>query len=173
MPFTQQVSHYRIYSSTDVGVKLGFHYPSSRPEFTGRVDGPWTRVHFLTPELTARVNGCQKCTRVQGPSTRPVNSGSGNRALESIASRHCFSIVPFSTFRRQLKDFLFRKSFPNITSLVPLNSPSGSDFYLGRCKKNLDDYDYMHPYLPISVFCRLANKDLYEMSPKFRKRQLW
>ena len=32
----------------------GFHYPSSRPEFTGRVDGP---------------------------STRPVNSGNGNRAL--------------------------------------------------------------------------------------------
>jgi len=30
------------------------------PEFTGRVDGPWTRVHFLTPELTARVDGCQK-----------------------------------------------------------------------------------------------------------------
>ena len=30
-------------------VKVGFHYPSSRPEFTGRVDGPRTRVHFLTP----------------------------------------------------------------------------------------------------------------------------
>ena len=44
-------------------LKPGFHYPSSRPEFTGRVDG------------------CQKCTRVDGPSTRPVNSGSGNRAL--------------------------------------------------------------------------------------------
>jgi len=27
-------------------VKVGFHYPSSRPEFTGRVDGPRTRVHF-------------------------------------------------------------------------------------------------------------------------------
>jgi len=73
-------------------------------EFTGRVDGPWTRVHFLTPKLTARVDGCQKCTRVDepstwvhfltpvnsgrqlgcqlGPSTRPVNLGrSGNRAL--------------------------------------------------------------------------------------------
>ena len=59
---------------------------------------------FLTPELTARVDGCQKmhpssravnsgafltpvnsgvkkCTRVHGPSTRAVNSGSGNRAL--------------------------------------------------------------------------------------------
>ena len=31
------------------------------PEFTGRVDGPWTRVHFWHP------------------STRAVNSGSGNR----------------------------------------------------------------------------------------------
>ena len=51
-------------------IKPGFHYPSSWPEFTGRVDGPWTPVHFLTPELTARVEECQKCTRVDGPSTR-------------------------------------------------------------------------------------------------------
>ena len=50
------------------------------PEFTGRVDGPWTRVHFLTPELMARVNdvnsgrqlGCQKLH----PSSRTVNSAS-------------------------------------------------------------------------------------------------
>jgi len=26
--------------------------------------------------------GVKKCTRVHGPSTRPVNSGNGNRALE-------------------------------------------------------------------------------------------
>ena len=25
-------------------LKVGFHYPSSRPEFTGRQLGPWTRV---------------------------------------------------------------------------------------------------------------------------------
>jgi len=34
-------------------LKVGFHYPSSRPELTG----------------------VKKCTRVHGPSTRPVNSG--------------------------------------------------------------------------------------------------
>ena len=62
-------------------VKVGFHYPSSRPEFTGRVDGPRTRVHFRHPstrtgvrfplsELTARVDGCQK----MHPSSRAVNS---------------------------------------------------------------------------------------------------
>ena len=39
---------------TIAGVKVGFHYPSSRAEFTGR-------------QL--------------GPSTRAVNSGSGNRPL--------------------------------------------------------------------------------------------
>ena len=44
------------YSAT---VKVGFHYPSWRPELTG----------------------VKKCTRVLGPSTRPVNSGSGNRPL--------------------------------------------------------------------------------------------
>ena len=31
-----------------VTVKPGFHYPSSRAEFKGRVDGPWTWVHFLS-----------------------------------------------------------------------------------------------------------------------------
>jgi len=49
-------------------VKVGFHYPSSRPEFTGRELGPWTGVHFLTPVNSARVDGCQKCTWVYGPS---------------------------------------------------------------------------------------------------------
>ena len=58
-------------------LKPSFHYPSSWPEFTGRVDGPWTPVHFLTPELTARVDGCQK----MHPSWPHLNSGSGNRAL--------------------------------------------------------------------------------------------
>ena len=38
-------------------VKVGFHYPSSRPEFTGRVDGPRTRVHFLTPVNSGRELG--------------------------------------------------------------------------------------------------------------------
>jgi len=33
-------------------IKPGFHYPSSWVELT--------RVHFLTPELTARVDWCQK-----------------------------------------------------------------------------------------------------------------
>jgi len=51
------------------------------PEFTGRVDGPWTRVHFWH-RLTRAVNsGVKKCTRVHGTSTWPVNSGSGNWAL--------------------------------------------------------------------------------------------
>ena len=39
------------------GVKVGFHYPSSRAEFTGRVDGPRTRVHFLTPVNSGRELG--------------------------------------------------------------------------------------------------------------------
>ena len=38
-------------------IKVGFHYPSSRPEFTGRVDGPRTRVHFLTPVNSGRELG--------------------------------------------------------------------------------------------------------------------
>ena len=67
-------------------VKPGFHYPSSRPVH-GWVDGPWTRVYFLTPELTARLDGCQKMhpsswainsTRKLGPSTRVVETGLNN-----------------------------------------------------------------------------------------------
>jgi len=42
-------------------VKVGFHYPSSRPEFTGQIDGPRTRVHFFD-------------TRQLGPSTRVVET---------------------------------------------------------------------------------------------------
>ena len=38
-------------------LKVGFHYPSSRAEFTGRVDGPRTRVHFLTPVNSGRELG--------------------------------------------------------------------------------------------------------------------
>ena len=59
-------------------VKPGFHYPNSRPEFTGRVDCPWTLVHFLTPVNSGRQLWCQK----MHPSSRAVNSGSGNRALQ-------------------------------------------------------------------------------------------
>jgi len=104
------------FQATEHSLKPGFHYPSCeltarvhgpswRPEFTGvkkcnQVDGPSTRVHFLTPKLcifwhpsTRAVNlGVKKCTRVHGPSTRPVNSGSGNRALihhSSILPDYC------------------------------------------------------------------------------------
>ena len=36
---------------------------------------PYSEGRFPLTEFTARVHGCQKCTRVLGPSTRPVNSG--------------------------------------------------------------------------------------------------
>jgi len=43
-----------------------------------------SKARFPLPELTARVDGCQKCSRVDGrqlgPFTRAVNSGNGNRA---------------------------------------------------------------------------------------------
>jgi len=41
-----------------------------------------TRGHFMTPVNS----GVKKCTRVHGPSTRPVNSGSGNRALDPLTA---------------------------------------------------------------------------------------
>jgi len=67
------------------GLKPGFHYPSWRPELTARVDG-WpvsiTRQHG--PCWRARVS----TSRVDGPSTRPVNSNSGNRAGLSNMARY-------------------------------------------------------------------------------------
>ena len=85
-------------------LKPGFHYPSWRPELTGdrfplpvnngRVDG---RV-FLLAELTGRQHGpstrlvetrsrqhgpCWRVMETGHPSTRAVNSGSGNRALRN------------------------------------------------------------------------------------------
>ena len=48
----------------------------------------FTKGRFpLVDGLTARVDGCQKSTLVLGPSTRPVNSGSGNRPLELDTGR--------------------------------------------------------------------------------------
>jgi len=75
---------HQVRARARVRVKPGFHYPSSRPEFMGRVDGPSTRVHFLTPMNSARVDGCQKMhpswravksARELGPSTRVVDTG--------------------------------------------------------------------------------------------------
>ena len=58
-------------------LKPGFHYPSSRPELTARVDG-W-------PVSTTRVDGpCWRVMETGHPSTRAVNSGSGNWALVEI-----------------------------------------------------------------------------------------
>ena len=69
------------------GVKVGFHYPSSRPEFTGRVDGPRTRVHFLTPVNSGRelrvVETGRPCTRAVYTGVTGRNSGSGNRPLDT------------------------------------------------------------------------------------------
>jgi len=44
----------------------------------------FTRVHFLTPVNS----GVKKCTRVHGPSTQPMNSGSGNWA-KAVAHHSC------------------------------------------------------------------------------------
>ena len=49
--------HQDMVKSVLLTVKVGFHYPSSRAEFTGRVDGPRTRVHFLTPVNSGRELG--------------------------------------------------------------------------------------------------------------------
>ena len=54
------------HAGPDEALKVGFHYPSSRPEFTP----VYTGVRFPLPELTARVDGCQK----MHPSSRAVNS---------------------------------------------------------------------------------------------------
>ena len=68
----------------NIRLKHGFHYPSWRPEFTGRVDGPRTPVHFLTPVNSGRQLRCQKMhpssradnsVRELGPSTRVVETG--------------------------------------------------------------------------------------------------
>ena len=69
-------------SSTTGAITAKARFPL--PEFTARVYGPWSRVRFLTPELMARVDGCQKThqssravnsVRELGPSTRVVETG--------------------------------------------------------------------------------------------------
>jgi len=70
-------------------LKSGFHYPSWRPVLTARVDG-WpvsiTRKHGPSTRLVEtrpRQHGlCWRVMETGHPSTRAVNSGSGNRTLD-------------------------------------------------------------------------------------------
>ena len=41
----------------NLALKVGFHYPSSRAEFTGRVDGPRTRV--VETDLNTAHSACR------------------------------------------------------------------------------------------------------------------
>jgi len=60
-------------------VKPSFHNPSWRPELTARVDGwPVSITHQHAP--------CWRVMETGHPSTRAVNSGSGNRALVMTVS---------------------------------------------------------------------------------------
>jgi len=79
-----------------IRLKPGFHYPSWRPELTARVDG-WpvsiTRQHGPSTRLVetrARQHGpCWLVMETGHPSTRAVNSGSGNRALVDRQASCC------------------------------------------------------------------------------------
>jgi len=87
-----------VYNGTTTMVnkrlKPGFHYPSSRPEFTGRVDGPWTRVHFLTPVNSGRQLRCQKCTRVHGPAVNSARElGPWTRVVETGLYCYCYAVL--------------------------------------------------------------------------------
>jgi len=76
-----------------ITVKPGFHYPSSQAELTA--SEPVNSVAFFDTEVMVRKLGCifwypswrvsknapEFTGRQLGPSTRAVNSGSGNRAL--------------------------------------------------------------------------------------------
>ena len=58
------------------GLKVGFHYPSSRAELTARVRASGFHYPSWRPELTG-VKKCtrvKKCIRVLGPSTRVVET---------------------------------------------------------------------------------------------------
>jgi len=68
----------RRYVTHSETVKPGFHYPSWRLKLTARVDG-WPIS--ITRQHGPCRRACDSTSRVDGPSTRPVNSASGNRAL--------------------------------------------------------------------------------------------
>ena len=69
--------HRQIY--TDIQLETHTH-THLRSVSTTRVHGPCTRAScFHYPSSRPELTGVKKCTRVLGPSTRPVNSGSGNR----------------------------------------------------------------------------------------------
>ena len=98
-------------------VEPGFHYPSSRPEFTGRV--------------------VQKCTRVDGPSWRPVNSGA------FFDTRQLGQWKPTLTLKRLYGDASWQNSnFLNeraaVTSFILLSHSIASNSTLNEtCPKHV------------------------------------
>ena len=74
---TTLLRHWCGRSYSNRRIKPGFHYPSSRPELTARELG----CIIWHPSTRVINSDVKKCTRVHRPSTRSVNSGSGNRAL--------------------------------------------------------------------------------------------
>ena len=93
----------------------GFHYPSWRPELTAQVDG-WpvsiTRQHG--PCWRARIS----TSRVDGPSTRVVNSGSGNRALVVQARNDDDEVIYSGVHKsKQMVQYIFCYFFSKIINL--------------------------------------------------------
>ena len=77
LPLQQTVKRSCCIQQRNVKVKLHAKGRFPLPEFTGRVHGPCTWASgFHYPSWRPELTGVKKCTRVLGPSTRPVNSAS-------------------------------------------------------------------------------------------------
>ena len=87
-----------------VTVKVGFHYPSSRPEFTGRVDGPWP-VNSGAFFDTRQLGPLTRVVETGRPCTRAVYTGVtvGERSLiKRLWTRQRHSVILVSAVRQNV-----------------------------------------------------------------------
>ena len=95
-------------------LKVGFHYPNSRPEFTGRVDGP----------------------------TRAVNSGSGNRTPvykgrvhdDDTSMLYCLSLHYNSRITRRMEKII--ETLQNSIELINTHIPADNKQRTHLCRRS-------------------------------------
>jgi len=84
------------YSPLKHSLKPGFHYPSSRPEFTARE----LACIFWHSSWWPKLTGVKKCTRVYGPSTRVVETGLNSYCHQTVTVHSSYvSLIHFLLFQ--------------------------------------------------------------------------
>jgi len=142
-----------------VAIKPGFHYPNWQPELTGD--------RFPLPVNTGRVDGRISTSRVEGPSIRPVNSGSGNRTL--VYSKHLCT-DPGSTITSTQEHRVWSRRTSGHIALRVSDKISrytqGRRLTQGRLKMAVKPLNGVGVYWAIPVMCKILLKSILKIQNK-------